>query len=90
MTAKVIYNLKTPVVLTATETVTEIEFTPPTGRDLREMPLDMKTMDEILKLAARCSGKPAALFDKLDVADVMGVAEVVGGFFPESPRTGKK
>lgn len=45
--------------------------------------------DEVLKLIQKLTGHPPKFVDKIDIADFQKMGEVIAGFFPESPQTGK-
>lgn len=44
---------------------------------------------EILKLIEKLSGEPPSVVDRLDLTDVMKIAEVIQVFLPSGPETGK-
>ncbi len=89
MSAPIVYKLKTPIKY-GEETVTELEFNKPKAGALRDMRLNLETMGEVLNLAQKCSDKAKVFFDNLEIEDVMGIAEIIAGFFGKSLQTGEK
>lgn len=72
-------KLRTPIVL-GKETVTELTFRPPTGKDFRKLRMEKGLeLDAVLVFAGRLAGQPDIVIDKLegeDLAEVIGIANV--------------
>jgi hypothetical protein len=86
---------KQPVTITLTEpvkfgseTIETITIQPVKGKHLRKLPADPDVGD-MLVLAAKLAGQPDQVFDEMDAEDIMQVTEVIEGFLPNSPATGK-
>lgn len=69
------------------ETISELKLREPVARDFRELNAT-KPFAMILDLAAILSGVPASAIDQLSAADMMVVCDKVGGFLPDSRKTG--
>lgn len=70
------------------ERVEELAFRRPVAKDVRGQKLNDGSMDMILAMAGRLSGQPDHVIDRLDWADLMEVAAVVGGFLGAGQATG--
>ena len=87
--------LEHPVTLTyrknnqdTTETLTSLTIRRPNGGDLRHIMNFKNEGDQVTQMFMRLSGHPALVFDKLDIADIGRVTEVIGNFTPESLKGG--
>ncbi len=69
------------------ETLRELKLREPVARDFRDLETT-KPFAMILDLAAILSGVPASAIDQLCAADMMVVCDKVGGFLPDSQKTG--
>lgn len=59
----------------------------PKGKHLKNFSSNPTTADMIV-LAAKISGQPTTVFDEMDAVDVIGIAEVIGGFLDRGQKTG--
>lgn len=80
-------KLKHPVKF-GEETVTVLEFRRIKGKELRRLPAN-PTTDDMLKLAGALCGQPDSFIDEVDAEDIFAITELVEGFFPDGPTTGK-
>ena len=81
-------KLQHPIVF-GDETIRELTFRPPTGKDVRRLPVrDGFELDTVLELAARLADQPNSVIDKLTGADLEEVISVASGFMPGSRRAG--
>lgn len=73
------------------QVIAELNLRPFKAGDLRrvEAPAD-REIAMVLELASYCSGQVQEVIDELEGEDLQKVLEVVGGFFADSPLTGKK
>lgn len=69
------------------ETISELKLREPEGKDFRQIE-SVKPFAMVLDLAAILSGVPASVIDRLNAADTMAVMDKVGGFLPDSQKTG--
>lgn len=88
--ATITITLTTPVVRGSKE-ITELVMRKPKARDLRQLPLDLKSasMGALLDLAATLCGQPPSVIDDLEVEDSIRLIEKVTDFLPGSPPTGE-
>jgi hypothetical protein len=70
------------------EAISELHFRAPRAKDFRRFPMD-PSIGDMLDLAGKLSGQPDAVIDGMGVGDFQAVMELVGGFFPGGPGTGK-
>lgn len=71
--------------------VTELNLRPFKAGDLRRVEASSdREIAMVLELASYCSGQTQEVIDELEGEDLQKVLEVVGGFFADSPLTGKK
>ena len=86
-----VYKLTEPVPM-GSETVTELEFRKPTGKDLRGMAGDPTgyTLGTFLDFASDLTGEPPAVFDALCLEDTMAVVAIAGGFIASGRPTGRR
>lgn len=56
--------------------------------DLRGISVKDMTHDNILEVASRITGVPTPILKQMKMPDYLQVAEVVGGFFGDSPSIG--
>jgi hypothetical protein len=80
-------TLKEPIEF-GSETVRELTLRKPKAKDLRRFPM-APTMGDILDLVCVLTGRQKVIIDELGVEDLAAIAEVVGGFIPGGPGTGK-
>lgn len=85
------HKLLTPVEH-GSETITELVFRRrPVAKDVRGICIDrLNDGDNLVPLIARLTGNPPSLIDKVDLVDLLECGGLLGGFFPNGPRTGKK
>ena len=69
------------------KTISEIEFSRPKGKDVQAIG-GSPTMDDLMKVAARCCDYGDNFFDKLDGVDAMRATEVIGDFLNPGQATG--
>lgn len=89
------YTLETPIKVGSDE-ISEFEFRPLKGRDLRDLPVGGLTFEGLFKLAARVASVPdddgvnvtPRHMDELDGADAIRVAALMGELMGDSPATG--
>lgn len=84
------YTLKKPI-QHGSETITELEFREPLGKDLDELPAGAGLRwGDMRKLSARLTGHPPTAFDTMSIPDVNAVLlitnELLGG---DGPLTGE-
>jgi hypothetical protein len=82
-------TLTKPVVRGSTE-ITELVMRKPKARDLRLLPLDLKSasMGALFDLAAMLCGQPPSVIDDLEAEDSIKLIDMVTDFLPDSPPTG--
>lgn len=81
------YTLKYPLQW-GDETITELEFRRPRGKDIFDLKGDNPTPGDLAKIASRLSGKELPIFKELDIDDFVAVLEIVGNFIGSSQKTG--
>lgn len=82
------HRLHYPVAV-GTEPLTEIVFVRRlVAKDLKGIPAEGLTLDHMVLLIARVVGKPVAIIEQIDAADIVELAEVVQSFLPSSQKTG--
>lgn len=81
--------LTTPI-RRGTQEITELVMRKPKARDLRLLPLDLRSasMGALLDLAAALCDQPPNVIDQLEVEDAMKLVDAVTDFLPGSPPTG--
>lgn len=84
-----VYTLLEPIEF-AGETITEVKIRKPTGKDMRVVPTDPKTLDPLISFAARMAGLSSAEMDLLDARDVMGILDLVNDFLGGSLPAGSE
>jgi hypothetical protein len=90
MSEPVTIKLRTPIQL-GTETIEELVFRPPTGKDFRRLQTQTGyEIDTVLALAGRLSGQPVPVIDKLSGDDLTEVFAIVSGFMPAGRPTGRE
>ena len=65
---------------------TELRFRQPKGKDWMSFPTDPKEVGDLLRMAARLTGRPLAELQQLEGVDVRRVLEVVGFLMAGSPE----
>jgi len=80
-------HLEHPIPFGKQETIEELTFREPRGKDYRAFPLQMEKLDigQLLQFAAKITGRTDRQIDELGGADVMRVVEVASGFFAGDP-----
>ena len=68
--------------------ITELKIRKPKGKDFKRLPIEIKTMGDIMDWAARLADEPPSTFDELSGEDVMQIMEVVSDFLPNAPAIG--
>jgi len=58
--------------------------------DLRGISVKDVTHDDILEVTCRITGVPTPILKQMKMPDYLQVAELVGGFFGDSPPTGER
>lgn len=58
--------------------------------DLRGISVGDMTHDNVCEIASHITGVPTPILRRLKMPDYLEVAEVVGGFFGDSPSTGER
>ena len=71
------------------ERIEVINLKRPKGKHLKGLP-DKPTVEDILILAAKLSGKPTTVFDEMDAVDVVRVAEEIEGFLLGGQKSGER
>lgn len=71
------------------ETIHTLTFRRPNGGDIREIQKFTDQFKQATVTFSRLSGYPEAVFDKLDIDDVVLVSEVIESFLTKSPKAGK-
>jgi hypothetical protein len=72
----------------AGEMIAELHFRKPMAKDFREVPIEMKSVGDLLNLAGSLCGQPPAVIDRLSFEDLQGVSALVSGFMLTGPATG--
>lgn len=87
MSDSVVIQLTRPLAF-GSDTIDCLTVRRPKARDFRAI-TSSAPFAVILDLAAALTHVPARYLDELDVDDFTALSEVVGGFLPQSPGTGK-
>lgn len=69
------------------ETITEIVLQRPKAKDIKHLGKDV-TMDDLLKIASKCSKTEMSKIEELDAEDAVRIADVVGDFLGSGRGTG--
>lgn len=96
MTGKITYTLKYPVTITLIspedgekeETVSIITLRRPTAKDMRITDGITGEVAKSLALIGELSGLGRQQVDKLDVADMVAIGEIIEDFIAPGPKTG--
>lgn len=98
MSASVTHKLLSPITTTFTaadgterrEVITELTFRKPKAKVLRVLDTVKGEVAQTIALIAAITGQPQLVIDELDPEDLEACGKVIEGFFPNSPRTGKR
>ncbi len=93
-----VYALKYPVTVkhranggdVREERIEELSIRRLKAKDLREIDRQPGKMAQSLALIAALTGQPVHVIDDLDVADIEGIGEIIGDFFPGSLGIGAR
>ena len=86
-TPSVIYKLDYPMEY-GEELIEKIEFKRLKLKHVKGLGREV-SVETLMKLAGKSSGRPPSFFDELDASDGMAIGEIMGSFLENSQTTGK-
>ena len=87
-----IVTLEYPFTWREGEEITEIDLPRPKAMHIRGLnfkKIENGDADEILKLIQKLTGQPPKWVDKIDLADIIQLADKIQDFLPNGPQAGK-
>lgn len=84
---RVIYPLKRPFQF-GERTVSELRFREPETGDIDGIPLAAMTTTHLIRVAGKICGEPQPVMNKVKLADIVEIGELIMDFLPDGLLTG--